>query len=393
MLKLKTLKSAENIYGKKVLLRCDYNVPQDDNLNITDNSRIVESIPTIKFLLEHDCKIIIMSHLGRPKGKVVEKLRLTSVGKELSKLLGKNIKKLDDNVGEEIKKSISEMKEKDIILLENIQFNPKETENDLEFAKELASYADIFVSDVFGQIHRDYTSVSKITDVMDSYAGFLVEKELTELSKLNEPNRPYIAILGGAKVSDKIDLIEQMLKKVDKILIGGAMIFTFYKARGYEIGKSLVENDKLDLAKELLSKAGSKIILPIDIVIANDKNESATDVKTVSFKEIPNDYYGLDIGRKTIDLYISELSKANTIFWNGPMGLFEIPKFAIGTNDIAKFLADSNAIRIVGGGDSASAVRLLSLENKFTHISTGGGASLEYLEGKTLPGLRNLIIN
>lgn len=365
-----------------MIVRVDFNVPLDKEGNITDGKRIKESLPTIKFILKNKAKqLILMSHLGRPDGKVVESLRMGNVAKELEKLLKKPVKKLDNCIDIQIP-------DDKIIILENLRFHPEEEKNDEAFAKKLASIADIFVNDAFGTCHRAHASVEAITRFLPSAAGFLLQKEIEVMGKAMEsPARPFIAILGGAKVSDKINVINNLLNKVDALLIGGAMMFTFYKSMGIEVGKSKVEDDKLSLAKELLEKSNNKIMLPTDTIVA-DKIDNEAITKKVKIKKIPADMIGLDIGPETIKIYKEIIAEAKTIIWNGPMGVFEIEKFAKGTKNIAKAMAKNReAVTIVGGGDSAAAIDKLRLGKKLTHVSTGGGASLEFLEGKTLPAI------
>ena len=390
----KTIKDI-NLKGKKVLVRCDFNVPLDENKNITDNRRIVGAIPTINYLLENNCKIILCSHLGRPKGEVNKEFSLAPVAKELSKLLGKEVKLADDVTGNSAKELTKNMQEKEIVLLENVRFDAREEKNDETLSKEFASLAEIFVNDAFGTAHRAHSSTTGVASFLPSVSGFLIEKELEFLGKaLENPKRPFVAILGGAKVSDKIGVIDSMLEKVDKLLIGGGMAYTFLKAMGYNVGKSICELDKLDLAKELMEKAKQKnvkLIFPIDNVIADDLAPNA-NVKTINSDEIPEGWEGLDIGPRTIELFEEELKTAKTIVWNGPVGYSEYEVFSNGTKSIAKTLAKmEDAITIIGGGDSAAAIEKLGLADKMTHISTGGGASLEFLEGKKLPGIEALL--
>lgn len=388
----KTVKDI-NVKGKKVLVRCDFNVPQDEQGNITDTRRIVSSLPTIKYLLENGAKVILCSHLGRPKGEVKKEFSLLPVAKELSKELGVEVKLADDIIGESAKSLVSNMNEKDIVLLENVRFDAREEANDPEFAKELASLAEIYVNDAFGTSHRAHASTAGVANYLPAVSGFLIEKELDFMGDaLENPERPFVAILGGKKVSDKIGVINALLEKVDTLIIGGAMAYTFFKAMGYEVGNSICELDKLDLANELMEKAKAKdvkLILPIDNKIGKEF-KADTESKIVKCTEIPIGWEGYDIGPETINLYKEELKNAKTIVWNGPLGLFEFEQFAIGTNEIAKALADTNAITIIGGGDSAAAIEKAGLADKMTHISTGGGASLEFLEGKKLPGIECL---
>lgn len=383
-----------DLKGKKVFVRCDFNVPMDENKNITDNTRIVAALPTIKYLLEQNCKIILASHLGRPKGEFKPEFSLQPVAKELSNQLGQEVIMAKDVIGEDAMKKASELKEGEVMLLENVRFHKEETDNDPEFSKKLASMAEVFVNDAFGTAHRAHASTTGIADYLPAVSGFLIEKELKYLGNaLENPERPFIAILGGAKVSDKIGVIDSLLEKVDTLMIGGGMAYTFFKAQGYEVGNSICEMDKLDLAKELMQKAkdkGVKLMLPVDTKIGKEFKED-TESKTVKWTEIPADWEGFDIGEETIKLYSEELQKAKTVVWNGPVGLFEFPQFAIGTNTIAKVLSELGATTIIGGGDSAAAVKKAGLEDKMTHISTGGGASLEFLEGKKLPGIECLM--
>ena len=389
----KTIKDID-LKNKKVLVRCDFNVPMDENKNITDNTRIVAALPTIKYLLENNCAIILCSHLGRPKGEFKPEFSLKPVAKELSKLLNKDVIMANDVIGEDAKKKAKELKNGEIMLLENVRFHREETDNDPEFSKQLASLAEIYVNDAFGSAHRAHSSTAGVAQYLPAVAGFLIEKELKFLGKaLDNPERPFVAILGGAKVSDKIGVIDNLLEKVDTLMIGGGMAYTFFKAQGYEVGKSLCELDKLDLAKELMEKAknkGVKLMLPVDTKVGKDF-EVNTESKTVKWTEIPADWEGFDIGEETIKIFSEELRKAKTVVWNGPLGLFEFPQFAIGTNSIAKVLSEIDATTIIGGGDSAAAVKKAGLEDKMTHISTGGGSSLEFLEGKKLPGIECLL--
>lgn len=383
-----------DLKDKKVIVRCDFNVPLDENGKITDNRRIVGALDTIKYLLEQNAKIILMSHLGRPKGEVKPEFSLKPVAEELSRLLGKDVKLASDIIGESAKTLTSNMKSGDIVLLENIRFDAREEKNDLEFAKQLASMAEIYVNDAFGTAHRAHSSTAGIAQYLPAVSGFLMEKELNFLgTALENPKRPFVAILGGAKVSDKIAVIDNLLNKVNSLIIGGAMANTFIKAMGYNVGNSLCETDKIDLANELIEKAklkNIKLILPIDAKIGKEFNKD-TESKIVDINNVPEGWSIFDIGPKTIELYKKELENAKTIVWNGPVGLFEFDQFAIGTNSVAEILASlDNATTIIGGGDSAAAVEKSGLADKMTHISTGGGASLEFLEGKKLPGVECL---
>ena len=380
-----------DVNGKKVLLRCDFNVPLDENLNITDKTRIVAALPTIKYLLEHNAKLILCSHLGRPKGEVKKEFSLAPVAKELSKELGKEVKLAQDVTGPSAKELTSNMKEGDVVLLENVRFDPREEKNDDTLSQEFASLADVYVNDAFGTCHRAHSSTAGVAKYLPSACGFLIEKELKALGDaLNNPVRPFVAILGGKKVSDKIGVIDSLLEKVDTLLIGGGMAYTFYKSMGYGVGNSVCELDKLDLAKSLMQKAkdkGVKMLLPLDNKIGKEFKPD-TESKVVKFSEIPDEWEGFDIGPETIKLYTEELQKAKTVLWNGPVGLFEFDQFAVGTNAIANCLANlTDCTTIIGGGDSAAAVTKAGLADKMSHISTGGGASLEFIEGKKLPGI------
>ena len=383
-----------DLKDKKVLVRCDFNVPMDENRNITDNRRIVAALPTIKYLLEQNCKIVLCSHLGRPKGEFKKEFSLEPVAKELSKLLGKEVIMAKDVIGEDAENKAKNLKNGEILLLENVRFHREETDNDPEFAKKLASFGEIFVNDAFGTAHRAHASTEGVTKYLPAVSGFLIEKELKFLGEaLENPERPFVAILGGSKVSDKIGVIENLLEKVDTLIIGGGMAYTFFKAQGYNVGDSLCEEDKCDLALELIEKAKEKnvkLLLPIDNKVGKEFKPD-TESKTVKSTEIPDGWEGLDIGEETIKLYKEELKNAKTIVWNGPLGVFEFDQFAVGTNEIAKVLGDIDAIKIIGGGDSAAAVEKAGLAEKMTHISTGGGASLEFLEGKKLPGIEALL--
>ena len=389
----KTVKDID-LKGKKVFVRCDFNVPMDENQNITDNTRIVAALPTIKYLLEQNCKIVLASHLGRPKGEFKPEFSLAPVAKELSKLLDKEVIMAKDVVGEDAMTKAENLKEGEVLLLENVRFHKEETDNDPEFAKKLASMAEVFVNDAFGTAHRAHASTTGIADYLPAVSGFLIEKELKFLGNaVNNPERPFVAILGGAKVSDKIGVIDSLLEKVDTLMIGGGMAYTFFKAQGYEVGNSICEMDKLDLAKNAMEKAkqkGVKLMLPVDTKVGKEFKPD-TESKTVEWTEIPADWEGFDIGAETIKMFSDELRKAKTVVWNGPLGLFEFEQFAIGTNEIAKVLSEIDATTIIGGGDSAAAVKKAGLEDKMTHISTGGGASLEFLEGKKLPGIECLM--
>ena len=390
----KTVKDID-LQGKKVFVRCDFNVPLDENGNITDNRRIVAALPTIKYLLDQNCKIILASHLGRPKGEVNPKFSLKPVANELSKLLGKEVKLAEDVVGPSAKELTSNVKEGEIVLLENVRFDAREEKNDESLSKEFASMAEIFVNDAFGTAHRAHSSTAGIAEFLPAVSGFLIEKELEFLgSALENPQRPFVAILGGAKVSDKLGVIESLLEKVDTLIIGGGMAYTFFKSMGYSVGKSICELDKLDLAKELMEKAKQKnvkLVLPVDNVIAKEITPDAEN-KVIDSDNIPDDWEGLDIGPKTVELFKEKLKDAKTIIWNGPVGFSEYEIFANGTRSIAQALAEKeDAVTIIGGGDSAAAIEKMGLSDKMTHISTGGGASLEFLEGKKLPGIECLL--
>lgn len=384
-----------NVKGKKVLLRCDFNVPLDKATGeITSDKRIVAALPTIKYLLDNGAAVIACSHLGKPKGQVKPELSLSPVAEHLSKLLGKDVAFAADTIGEDAKVKAAKLKPGEIMLLQNLRYDIREEKNDPEFAKELASLADIYVSDAFGTVHRAHASTAGVAAYLPAYAGLLVEKELSVMGKaLNDPARPFVAVLGGAKVSDKIGVINNLLDKADTVIIGGGMAYTFIKAMGHGIGKSLLEADKLDYAKEMIEKAKAKgvsLLLPVDTAIGS---EFAADCerKVVSVDAIPDDWMGLDIGPETVKLFSDAIANAATVVWNGPMGVFEFPAFARGTEAMADALAKSGAITIVGGGDSAAAVEKLGYADKMTHISTGGGASLEFLEGLEFPGVACLM--
>lgn len=376
-----------DLKGKRVLARVDFNVPLADG-KVADDTRIRAALPTINYMREKGAKVILVTHLGRPKG-VTESLRLDPVAQRLQEL-GIPVKKLNDCIGDEVKKAISEMKEGDVVLLENVRFYPEEEKNDPNFAQELASLADIYVNDAFGTAHRAHASTEGVARILPAVAGFLMEKEITFFSKvLESPERPFIAVLGGAKVSDKIGVIKNLLDKVDTILIGGGMAYTFLKSLGYEVGQSICEVDKLSLAKELLDLAKDKkveLVLPVDVVIA-DKFAPDANTKVVPVSQIPPDWQGLDIGPETRKIFSEKVSQAKTIVWNGPLGVFEMPAFSEGTKIVGTAIANTNALKVVGGGETAEAVEKFGLVDKMTHVSTGGGASLEFLEGKVLPGV------
>lgn len=381
-----------NVEGKRVFVRCDFNVPLDAEGNITDENRIQGALPTIKYLLDHGAKVILASHLGRPKNGPEAKFSLKPVAKRLNELLGDKVVMANDVIGEDAKAKVAALKNGEAVLLENVRFHKEEEKNVPEFAQALASFADMFVNDAFGTAHRAHASTEGISHYVDtSVAGFLIEKEIEVMGgALSDPKRPFVAILGGAKVSDKIGVINNLLEKVDKLLIGGAMAYTFIVAKGGKVGKSMLEADKVDLAKELIEKAAAKgveLYLPVDTVVAREFKADA-ESQVCETMNIPEEWEGLDIGSKTAELFAGVIKSAKTVIWNGPMGVFEFPKFAVGTKAVAQALADnSEAVTIIGGGDSAAAVEQLGYADKVTHISTGGGASLEYLEGKVLPGI------
>ena len=382
-----------DVSGKKVLVRCDFNVPLDENKNITDETRINAALPTIKYLLEHKAAVILCSHLGRPKGEFNMKYSLAPVAKRLSEKLGFEVKLAKDVIGPDARALAAQVKPGEAILLENVRFHAEEEKNDPAFAKELASLAEIYVSDAFGTVHRAHASTAGVADYLPAVAGFLIGKELNFLGKaVTNPERPFVAILGGAKVKDKIGVITNLLEKVDTLLIGGGMAYTFMKATGGQIGNSLCDEERLELALELLKKAeqkGVKLLLPIDNVCGKEFKDDTEQMICDSGK-IPEGWEGLDIGPKTVELFAKEIKAAKTVVWNGPMGVFEMPSFAKGTLAIATAMAESDATTIIGGGDSAAAVTQMGLAAKMSHISTGGGASLEFLEGKTLPGVAAL---
>lgn len=383
--------------SKRVLVRVDFNVPLDENLNITDDTRIVESLPTIKKIIAEGGKAILMSHLGRPKGGPNPKYSLKPTAKRLSELLGKEVNLAPDCIGDEVKAMVNQMKDGDVLILENVRFHPEEEKNDPEFAKQLAELGDVYINDAFGSAHRAHASTEGVTKFIKvSAAGYLMQKELEYLgAAVSNPKRPYVAILGGAKISGKIDVINNLLDKVDTMIIGGGMAFTFFKAQGKEIGKSLLEEEKIQLAKEVLEKVkstGVKFLLPVDVVVAAEFNNDSPAL-VVGVDAIPSDKMGLDIGPETIKLFRDEILKAKTVVWNGPMGVFEFDNFAKGTFAIAEALAEATSngvVTVVGGGDSAAAIAKAGLKDKVSHVSTGGGASLEFLEGKILPGVAAL---
>lgn len=379
-----------DVKGKKVIVRVDFNVPLDENRNITDDNRIVGALPTIKYLVEKGAKTILVSHLGRPKDGFEDKFSMKPAADRLGELLGKEVIMAKDVIGEDAKAKAAALKDGEVLMLENVRFHKEETKNDPAFAKELASLAEIFVNDAFGTAHRAHASTAGLADHLPAVCGYLIQKEIEVMGKaLSNPERPFVAILGGAKVSDKIAVIENLIDKVNTLIIGGGMAYTFFKAKGYNIGTSICEDDKVDLAKSLLEKAqskGVKLLLPVDNVVGLEfKND--TEFKVVESNHMPDGWMGMDIGPKTVEAYSAEIKNAKTVVWNGPMGVFEFSNFENGTKEVAKAVAESGSISIIGGGDSAAAVEQLGFADKITHISTGGGASLEFLEGKVLPGI------
>ncbi|MEG1849134.1 MAG: phosphoglycerate kinase [Oscillospiraceae bacterium] len=388
MLNKKTLEDVD-VSGKKVLVRCDFNVPLQDGA-ITDDKRITASLPTIRYLLEHGAAVILCSHLGRPKDGFEAKYSMAPIAKRLSELLGLPVALAADVVGEDACARARALRPGEVLLLENVRFHKEETKNDPAQSKKLAALAELFVNDAFGTAHRAHCSTAGVADYLPAVSGFLIKKELEIMGgALRHPRRPFVAILGGAKVSDKIGVIESLLDKADSVLIGGGMAYTFFKAQGFPIGSSICEEDKLDVARALLEKARQKgvaLLLPVDNVVA-DRFDAAAEQQTVPSTEIPDGWMGMDIGPKTIGAYAAVIAGAGTVMWNGPMGVFEFPAFAGGTRAVAQAMADSNAVTIIGGGDSAAAVVQMGFEDKMTHISTGGGASLEFIEGLELPGI------
>ncbi|ALC84530.1 phosphoglycerate kinase [Bacillus sp. FJAT-22090] len=381
-----------SLQGKRVFCRVDFNVPMEDG-KITDDTRIRAALPTINYLIEQGAKVILASHMGRPKGEVKEELRLTKVGEHLSKVLNKQVKKLDESIGSSVEQAVSQMNNGDVLLLENVRFHSGEEKNDAELAKAFASLADVYVNDAFGAAHRAHATTEGIAKLLPAVSGLLMEKELDVLGKaLSNPERPFTAIIGGAKVKDKIGVIDHLLDKVDNILIGGGLSYTFSKAQGHDIGKSLVEEDKIELAQSFIEKAKEKGVafyLPIDAVVADAFSKDA-NTKVVDIDQIPSDWMGLDIGPKTAALYSNVIKDSKLIIWNGPMGVFEMDAFAEGTKGVANAMADTAGYTIIGGGDSAAAVEKFEVADKMDHISTGGGASLEFMEGKDLPGVSAL---
>lgn len=386
----KTIKDV-NFEGKRALVRCDFNVPMEDG-KITDDGRIRAALPTIKYLVEAKAKVILMSHLGRPKGEPKAEFSLSKVADRLAELAGQPVKfaQSDVVVDDSVRKIASELQNGEIMLLENVRYRKEETDNDLHFAKELSELGDIFVQEAFGTAHRAHASTAGVAEYLPAVSGFLIEKEVKFLGDaVADPKRPFVAIMGGAKVADKIKVIDNLLEKVDTLIIGGGMSYTFFKAKGYEIGSSILDENGIELAKEIMDKANKlnkDLVLPVDIVVA-DKFENEANTKTVDAENIPSDMMGLDIGPKSIELFNKKISEAKTVVWNGPVGVFEMENFAKGTRAVADALAESDCISIIGGGDSAAAIKKFGLEDKMTHISTGGGASLEFLEGKELPGI------
>jgi len=388
----KTVRDVD-VKGKRVLVRVDFNVPQDDKLEITDDSRIVGALPTIEYLMKHGARVVLCSHLGRPKGEFKSKYSLAPAAERLSQLLGKPVKMCRDVIGPDADAVVAGLEDGEVCLLENLRFHSEEEKNDPEFAKKLAGFGDIYVNDAFGTAHRAHASTEGAAHYLPAVSGFLIEKELKFLGKaLEDPERPFVAILGGAKVSDKIGVINNLLEKVDVLIIGGGMAFTFQKALGGEIGKSLLEADKVDYAREMMEKAkkkGVRLLLPVDTLAAESFSNDAKSV-VVKTGEIPEGYMGLDIGPEAVKAYMEAIKSAKTVVWNGPMGVFEFPNFARGTQAVAEAMAGSHATTIVGGGDSAAAVVQMGFSDKISHISTGGGASLEFLEGIILPGVAAL---
>lgn len=393
MVNKKTVEDID-VKGKKVIVRVDFNVPLDENRNITDDKRIVGALPTIRYLVENGAKTILVSHLGRPKNGFEDKYSMKPTAVRLSELLGKEVIMAKDVIGEDAKAKAASLKEGEVLMLENVRFHKEEEKNDAGFAKALASFAEIYVNDAFGTAHRAHASTAGLADYLPAVCGFLIKKEIEFMGKaLSSPAKPFVSILGGAKVSDKIGVIENLMDKVDTLIIGGGMAYTFLKAKGYEIGTSICEEDKLDLARSLMEKAekkGVNLMLPVDNIVGKEFKHD-TECKSVPSDSMPSGWMGMDIGRLTIEKFSNEIKKAKTIIWNGPMGVFEFPDFAAGTKEIARAVAESGAVSIVGGGDSAAAVEQLGFADKISHISTGGGASLEFLEGKELPGIAALL--
>jgi len=377
--------------GKAALVRCDYNVPLQEG-RITDDRRIEASLPTVRYLMEHGARVALCSHLGRPKGKRSEEFSLAPVAVRLSELLGQAVPLLPDCVGPEVARVVAELEPGRAVLLENVRFHPEEEANDPDFARELAQGFDAFVNDAFGSAHRAHASTVGVAALLPAYAGFLIEKELEFLGKLlDDPARPFVAVLGGAKVADKVAVIENLLPKVDSLLIGGGMMFTFLRAKGFEIGRSLLAEGSLDYCRGLLdSPLGSKVVLPLDCVVASEVSDTAESSISLA-SQVPPDMLGLDIGPRTAERFGEIVRGAQTVVWNGPMGVFEIPQFASGTSEVAEAMAECHGTTVVGGGDSAAAIEQFGLADKVSHVSTGGGASLEFLEGQTLPGIAALL--
>lgn len=380
-----------DVQGKRILYRVDYNVPLDEQGNITEDTRIVESLPTLQYLLEKGARVVIMAHMGRPKGQVVEKLRLDPVAKRLSELLKQPVKKLDDCIGSEVEATVAKMQNGETVLLENLRFYAQEEKNEQSFAAQLAKLGDIYVSDGFGVCHRAHASTVGVAKLMSiAVAGFLMEKEIRFLNKVTySPESPFLSIVGGAKVSSKIGVIHHLLDKVDSLIIGGGMAYTFLKAQGYDVGKSLVEEEKLEVARITLQRAkekGVEILLPVDTIAVEELKPDAQE-EIVDIDNIPSDMMGVDIGPETISIFKDRIMQAKTIVWNGPMGVFEMDNFAVGTHAVADYLSKSPALKVVGGGDSVAALEKFALADKMDHVSTGGGASLEFLEGRELPGI------
>jgi triosephosphate isomerase len=383
-----------DVSGKRVIVRVDFNVPLNADLKITDDKRIVGALPTIKYLVDHNAKTILVSHLGRPKNGPEEKFSMKPTAARLSELLGKPVIMAEDVIGPDAKAKAAALKDGEVLMLENVRFHKEEEKNDPAFAKELSTLAEIYVNDAFGTAHRAHASTAGLADYLPAVCGYLIKKEIDIMGKaLSNPARPFVAILGGAKVSDKIQVIENLIDKVDTLIIGGGMAYTFLKAKGYNIGTSICEDDKIDLAKQLLERAekkGVKLMLPVESIVGKEFKVD-TEYKSVPSDAMPDGWMGMDIGPLTIKNFSEEIKKAKTVVWNGPMGVFEFPNFATGTKEIARAVAESGAVSIVGGGDSAAAIEQLGFADKITHISTGGGASLEFLEGKVLPGIAVLM--
>jgi len=378
-----------DVKGKRVFVRVDFNVPMEEG-KVTDDTRIRAALPTIQYLIDEGAKVILASHLGRPKGEVKDELRLTAAGERLAELLGKSVNKLDESVGDNVKAAIADMQAGDVVLLENVRFHAGEEKNDAELSKQFAELADIYVNDAFGAAHRAHATTAGIAAYLPAVSGFLMQKELDVLGKaLANPERPFTAIIGGSKVKDKIGVINHLLEKVDNLIIGGGLSYTFAKAQGYEIGQSLLEEDKIELAQTFIQKAkdnGVNLYMPIDAVVADEFSKDA-NTKVVAIEDIPADYMGLDIGPKTTELYADVIKNSKLIIWNGPMGVFEIDVFANGTKGVAEAMAQTEGYTVIGGGDSAAAVEKFGVAEKMSHVSTGGGASLEFMEGKELPGV------